>query len=305
MLDRSDNQFYRDGYCATGPEDIGSHTRQRQGRSLGSATAMRVSAKARRSPRITPDVVVTVVTAARTPPADWLLEAYDSLRQPGEVSWEWALQIDGTVEDVRAVPPSIRSDPRVRVEPNGRWLGTAATRNRALSRSNGEFVQNLDADDLVLPGALDSAVRALQEEPTAAFAFGRTVHLHEDGRLTHPWETEVAFPPGRIEPGVVSDFWLRHGWDGMPISPVMWRRSHLFAIGGWAALSTLEDTAPVMTAAELWPSVYIDLDAQVYRINETQATASAAFAAERRPNEAFLRERLFALKRLGLRPLPP
>jgi glycosyl transferase family 2 len=279
--------------------------RQWRGRSLGSATAMRVSAKARRSPRITPDVVVTVVTAARTPPADWLLEAYDSLRQPGEVSWEWALQIDGTVEDVRAVPPSIRSDPRVRVEPNGRWLGTAATRNRALSRSNGEFVQNLDADDLVLPGALDSAVRALQEEPTAAFAFGRTVHLHEDGRLTHPWETEVAFPPGRIEPGVVSDFWLRHGWDGMPISPVMWRRSHLFAIGGWAALSTLEDTAPVMTAAELWPSVYIDLDAQVYRINETQATASAAFAAERRPNEAFLRERLFALKRLGLRPLPP
>ena len=75
---------------------------------------MRVSAKARRSPRITPDVVVTVVTAARTPPADWLLEAYDSLRQPGEVSWEWALQIDGTVEDVRAVPLSIRSDPRVR-----------------------------------------------------------------------------------------------------------------------------------------------------------------------------------------------
>ena len=91
----------------------------------------------------------------------------------------------------------------------------------------------------------------------------------------------------------------------MPISPVMWRRSHLFAIGGWAALSTLEDKAPVMTAAELWPSVYIDLDAQVYRINETQTTASAAFAAERRPNEAFLRERLFALKRLGLRPLPP
>ncbi len=85
----------------------------------------------------------------------------------------------------------------------------------------------------------------------------------------------------------------------------MWRRSHLFAIGGWAALSTLEDTAAVMTAAELWPSVYIDLDAQVYRINETQTTASAEFAAERRPNEAFLRERLFALKRLGLRPLPP
>jgi hypothetical protein len=64
---------------------------------------MLVSAKARRSPLITPDVAVTVVTAARTPPADWLLEAHDSLRQPGEVSWEWALQIDGTVEDVRAV----------------------------------------------------------------------------------------------------------------------------------------------------------------------------------------------------------
>jgi hypothetical protein len=85
----------------------------------------------------------------------------------------------------------------------------------------------------------------------------------------------------------------------------MWRRSHLFAIGGWAALSTLEDKAAVMTAAELWPSVYIDLDAQVYRINETQTTASAAFAAERRPNEAYLRERLFALKGHGLRPLPP
>ncbi len=89
---------------------------------------MQVSAKARRSPRITPDVVVTVVTAARTPPADWLLEAYDSLRQPGEVSWEWALQIDGTVEDVRAVPPSIRSDPRVRSRKNRPLLSRLAAR---------------------------------------------------------------------------------------------------------------------------------------------------------------------------------
>jgi hypothetical protein len=76
---------------------------------------------------------VSVLTAARTPEPAFLLDAYASLRVQSGVGWEWLIQLDG--EMGHELPPEIVADHRVQVAANGRHLGTAATRNRALLRA--------------------------------------------------------------------------------------------------------------------------------------------------------------------------
>jgi glycosyltransferase involved in cell wall biosynthesis len=246
---------------------------------------------------VSPAARVAVLTAVHRPRPAWLLELHESIRAQHGPAWRWAVQLDG--EDV-ALPAEIVEDERVEVAANGRRLGAAATRNLALARVDEPFVQNVDHDDLLLPGALAAGVEALEAEPDAALAFGRTVHLEPDGRRTHPWRDRVAFPVGRIEAGAIPSFWLEHGRDGMPMSPVIWRRDRLVAIGGWPALPALYDPAAVMAAAELWPAVHVDADVQLYRLHDEQTTGSAWFEVRREADERFVRARIESLRRVRL-----
>ena len=66
--------------------------------------------------------------------------------------------------------------------------GLAAARNRGLRAASGDFVIFLDADDRLLPGAIDAGVRAMAERPDCAMAYGRCVMMGPDGQL---WPTPV------------------------------------------------------------------------------------------------------------------
>jgi len=61
-------------------------------------------------------------------------------------------------------------------------LGLSAARNSGFRNCNGEFVVFLDSDDRLAPGSLESGLRALNEAPQAAFAFGRMQVINEYGR---------------------------------------------------------------------------------------------------------------------------
>lgn len=237
---------------------------------------------------------ISVLTAALDPPPAFMLDALRSLQRQAEASWEWVIQLDG--EDPSPPPEPLLAEPRVSVQVNGRWLGIAATRNRALVRTQGAFVQNLDADDQLLPGALAAGRQALAGDAELAFAFGRTVDLLPDGSRRGSWAEQIPFAPGRIEAGAIAARWLQTGSDPLPLSPIIYRRTLLFAYGGWAALSVLEDTALVLALAERHPCFYIDRDTQLYRVHPAQVTAAPGYRAERRPNLRFVFERLRALR---------
>jgi glycosyltransferase involved in cell wall biosynthesis len=239
--------------------------------------------------------IISVLTAALAAPQEYVDAAYDSLCRQEGPSWEWILQLDGERPEDTRISKDIRVDPRVKIESNGRQLGVASTRNRALVRSRSELVQNLDVDDQLFEGALGAGAEALHGKPDLAFAFGRTVHLAPDGSYVHKWAERVAFAPGEIPAGALPDHWLRTGEDGIPISPVIWRRSQLFAHGGWAALTGLEDTCLVLAASSISPCWYIDMDTQLYREHGGQVTASRGFSRDREANVTFMRERVRGL----------
>ena len=88
---------------------------------------------------------------------------------------------DGSTDDTAAVA---RQFPVLYVKQSNR--GVAAARNRGLEESTGSFVIFLDADDRLLPGAIDSAARSLASRPDCAMAYGRCTMMGPDGT---PWPT--------------------------------------------------------------------------------------------------------------------
>ena len=61
--------------------------------------------------------------------------------------------------------------------------GRAAARNRGLMASTGEFVIFLDAADRLLPGGIDTGLRALTLRPDCAMGYGRALLSDPDGGI--------------------------------------------------------------------------------------------------------------------------
>lgn len=61
--------------------------------------------------------------------------------------------------------------------------GASAARNRGLAESSGAFVVFLDADDQLLPDAIESSLERLRARPDCAFAYGHQRFVDADGVL--------------------------------------------------------------------------------------------------------------------------
>ena len=103
--------------------------------------------------------------------------------------------------------------------------GVAAARNGGLAASAGELVVFLDADDRLMPGALELGVEMLARRPHIAFVAGMPRDIRGDGTLIE----------SSRQPLVTQDHYLQllencFIWSG---SSVVHRRSALDQIGGF------------------------------------------------------------------------
>lgn len=137
---------------------------------------------------------------------------------------------DGSTDDTGAVAAGY---------PNVNYVhqvnqGLAAARNTGLRESHGDILVFLDADDRLMPEALQRGVQHLLKSPESAFVSGRYRYIHEDGSVLREYGQQPA------DPDPYAAF-LRGNYIGMHAT-VAYRRSVLEAEGGFnPSLRACED----------------------------------------------------------------
>jgi len=101
-----------------------------------------------------------------------------------------------------------------------------AARNRGLNAAHGEFIVFLDADDRLLPAALDTGAAALTGDPDCALVWGRCVMMDEAGSLL---DTPVSPRVG----GDAHAAFLRNNYIWTPAAAML-RTSIVREAGGFA-----------------------------------------------------------------------
>lgn len=217
-----------------------------------------------------PAPCVSVITAADSARSRFLADAYESLAgqvlPPGR-SWEWCLQLDGPGPGAFRVP----EDHRVSSRAHGGRAGAAASRNLALARARGAFVVTLDADDVLLPGALATVLDLFDRDPGAGWVATGHARMAPDGSLGPPEPLRIG--TRTVPAGGLPSWWEEFGH--VPLIPhcVAYRATAARAAGGWMALPRSEDTGLMMTVAHHWPGRTRDVATLGYRHWPDQQTA--------------------------------
>ncbi|MGD0122802.1 MAG: glycosyltransferase family A protein [Candidatus Limnocylindrales bacterium] len=103
--------------------------------------------------------------------ARFLPEALESVRAQTYPDWECIVVDDGSTDETTSVlRAAATADSRVRyVSQSNR--GPSAARNRGIAESTGEYVQFLDADDLLPSTKLEHQVRAMETDPSIGIVY--------------------------------------------------------------------------------------------------------------------------------------
>ena len=212
---------------------------------------------------------------------------------------EWVVQEDGPDP---SLAPVIERFPFARYAAHGERLGIAMTRNLGLTRVGGELVQGVDCDDLILPGGLAIAVEAFRAYPRIHWVSAQADDLLPDG-------TRVVFEPylrpGIVEPGVVGAFVEERDLVPIACPGLMMRTATMRALGGWAANPRWDDTALFVALAELAPGYVTPEVTWLYRQHTGQTSRQSSWPALRAELWVAVRQRISALREVGLRVATP
>jgi hypothetical protein len=147
--------------------------------------------------------------------------------------------------------------------------GVAAARNAGLADSQGAYTVFLDADDRLLPGALEVGMRALLATPEAAFAAGMPRDVGRDGEILRD----------AVQPLVTRDHYLEllkdcYIWSG---SSLVYRRAALEAAGGFSKrLQAADDYELYLKLARSYPVLCHDVVVTEYRRHGSNTTRNPA-----------------------------
>jgi glycosyltransferase involved in cell wall biosynthesis len=129
--------------------------------------------------------------------------------------------------------------------------GLSAARMTGVEATTAPYVFPLDADDLVVPGALAALADALDGAPDAALAWG-------DVEVWGELEADLTVARS-LDP------WLLTYLNDVPVASLV-RRSALLAVGGWSMGSGYEDWDLWLALAEHgYPGVHVDRPTLRYR----------------------------------------
>ena len=155
--------------------------------------------------------------------AELLDETLDTVDGQTCRDYEIIVVDDGSPLDVEAVCRRHPATVTLR-QPNS---GSALARNTGIAASRGRFLVFLDADDHLLPSALEAELRAFDQHPGSGFVVGRREEMTFEGEPV-PW----GIPSLPRDPWLY-DILLGFDWYIIPPSSAMFRRDVVEAVGGF------------------------------------------------------------------------
>ncbi len=182
---------------------------------------------------MTPGLVSTLIPVYNRP--SQLREAVASVLAQDYRPIEIIIVDDGSTDETGAVAQGLMAAQpaciRVLTQANA---GPGVARETGRQAAQGEFIQYLDSDDVLLPGKFTAQVAALNQQPAADVAYGMTQYRHPDGRLEpHAWKGS-----GVARATMFPDFLLARWWD---TPNPLYRSTVCNRAGAWTRLRLEED----------------------------------------------------------------
>jgi glycosyltransferase involved in cell wall biosynthesis len=170
----------------------------------------------------------------------FLDEAIESVRSQTFGEWELLLVDDGSSDGSTAIARRwVRRDAeRIRYleHPGHANRGMSATRNLGVSRARGDVVAFLDADDVLLPTALEQGVSLLRSHPQLGMVYGPLEYWYGWSGNAEDVKRDFVHPPGvsaeRVydPPSLISVFVRNMGFAP---AGLLFRRTLFDEVGGF------------------------------------------------------------------------
>jgi glycosyltransferase involved in cell wall biosynthesis len=215
-----------------------------------------------------PLVSIVVPSYVRSPQALALLdETLASVDTQTVQDFEAIVVDDGSPLEMEAAVRSHRNAVLVRQQN----AGCAQARNAGIARARGRYFIFLDADDHLLPKAIEAGLAALEAHPDHGFAVGPREEMTFEG---NPVSWDVAPPPAQ---SYVYLSLLASDWYILPPSSAMFRRETVERVGGFRDPWGADDLDFYLRAARMHEAVCYQAPAVTrYRRYSTSSSRDGA-----------------------------
>jgi len=178
----------------------------------------------------------------------WLADTLESALSQTWKNIEIILVDDGSTDGSLAIAKSYESK-GIKVIGQDRNMGQTSALNRCLVEAKGDFIQYLDADDILEPHKIEVQVNRLLKEPVGTLAIAPWARFYQNDLST------AKFVPNRDWKDYDNPIaWLVDGWTGhgtMPPSSWLYPRKVVDSIGLWHEDLTLNNDMEYFTRAVL------------------------------------------------------
>jgi len=174
--------------------------------------------------------------------APFLRETLDSILAQGDAISEIIVVNDGSTDDTAAILTSYGDRLQVIHTEN---RGVSAARNLGTQRAQGEFLQYVDADDVLLPGTVAARLALMTAGVDVVYTGWQRLELQPDGsfRLGAIVDRAIADVHPDPEIALFGDFWC-------PPAALLYRRAIVAKIGDWnETLPVIQDARFLLDAA--------------------------------------------------------
>jgi glycosyltransferase involved in cell wall biosynthesis len=175
---------------------------------------------------------VSVLTAVYNAEA-YIAATIESVLNQSFTDFEYILINDCATDNTPTIVARYASqDARLMLLHNERSLGPPGALNRGLAMARGQYIANLDHDDLVMPQRLMRQIHFLEENPEIAAVGGFVNKIDGESNVTATADVTRYVETFPTTPAEVR--WLLYFYPALPHSTLTVRRAALEQIGGYS-----------------------------------------------------------------------